>query len=406
MSYIFHSFFLGIIFYALAHFYRGDHSKWIFYAGLLFSLVCGLLVGVSYQSYYQGGDTFLFYSYAREFNNSTDGKLTSYLHALFFKDIPILGNEPRTQFFVKLISPLVLFTPDYWILSLYMSLLSFVASWYFLTKVTTQFPDLRFPAYFAVLFFPSAIFWTSGILKDNLASVAAMFLIGSLLSFYWGQRLKAIEIIVAALCLVILIQLKFYAAGVLMVCGLLLLLSGFLSNHSLSVKLSAYLSVLILGFFLMEYLHPWMRLERLPLTIYENHTLILQRSSPNDVLTFMGLNPTYGSMMANLPLAIVAGLFRPFIWEHLEWISIGIRMENVVLIILVVLNLYKWRKISPVPIVITGLLLIFTLSGFIALSTPNFGTLSRYKSLYLPYFVLLISIIPFRYVLLQQQSNE
>jgi len=161
----------------------------------------------------------------------------------------------------------------------------------------------------------------------------------------------------------------------------------------------------MIGILSMKYLHPWMRLERLPLTIYENHQLILEKSTPTDIMKFNGLSPTYISMMIYFPWAVIGGLFRPFIWEHFEWISLGIRVENLVLTLLVFLNLYKWRKTTLTPLVLCCVLFIITLSGFITLSTPNFGTLTRYKSLYLPYFVFIISIIPYQYIFLRQKAN-
>jgi hypothetical protein len=94
-------------------------------------------------------------------------------------------------------------------------------------------------------------------------------------------------------------------------------------------------------------------------------------------------------------MAFFSGLYRPFVTEvHTIWQVIA-ALENLLLLILTIAALTNVTRMitSRHRLLIFSLMIYITLlCVFLALSTPNFGTLSRYRVGFIPFFVLLLTI--------------
>jgi hypothetical protein len=116
-------------------------------------------------------------------------------------------------------------------------------------------------------------------------------------------------------------------------------------------------------------------------------------SDVEDVIHYQDLAPTMGSVVRNLPQALFSGLFRKLPWESRNVLQLISSIEN---LLLLMLTLAALRNITSLPVTRDRLLLFTVLTyclvlcAFLALSTPNYGTLSRYRIGFLPFFVLLI----------------
>lgn len=100
---------------------------------------------------------------------------------------------------------------------------------------------------------------------------------------------------------------------------------------------------------------------------------------------------------AKIPDALLAGLFRPFIWESggsPTMVFAGI--ENAVLLVLFLLALLRtgfvgfFRKVFSSPLLILGLIFTLLLAFSIGLTSANFGALVRYKVPLVPFFMAII----------------
>jgi hypothetical protein len=369
----------------------------IFNLGIGLRLAGGLIIGILYYYYYQHGDTISYFNIATRFNEANGNGLIQYLEAIT-APIPTLNKQPRTEFFIKIIGPLLMLSGgSYWMLSMYLSLFNFALLWLLVSRLTMQFPIYRKLFYFCFLLFPSPVFFSSGVTKDAIVNGLVAYLISALLIFY-HKKIKLIEIIPIFIGLFVLINLKHYAAGVLLVSGTLMIIARILHKYHISYTYLLYLLILIAGSGYVHLLHPWFRLERLPLTIYENHQLILEMSTDSSQLK-MNLSPTYASMIKNSPLALFSGLFRPLLWEAKGWLSLLVRFENFLALTFFAYSCYHFKKWRLDIRLITLIIFICTLAVFLSLSTPNFGSLARYKSLFLPYFIYLVTLLPYQYLL-------
>jgi len=101
------------------------------------------------------------------------------------------------------------------------------------------------------------------------------------------------------------------------------------------------------------------------------------------------------SILSNFPAAVFAGLFRPTLFDAhslLQWLSAFENTLVLVLFLTALPTLTTWKQIGREDrlLVIAVALYIVALSGLLALSTPNYGTLVRYRVGFYPFFVLLL----------------
>ena len=69
-----------------------------------------------------------------------------------------------------------------------------------------------------------------------------------------------------------------------------------------------------------------------------------------------------------------------------------VAFENSVLFVLLLMGIWKTKFTNLIkqPYFLAALVFIISLAVLIAFSSPNFGTLSRYKVAYWPFFVMLV----------------
>lgn len=375
-----------------------------FWPALALRVAAGVAFGVLYNYYYGIGDTLAYFHDAEHLVDLAQQNPLAYLRFLWATDLShdifseLLFTQPRALFFSKLTSVFCLFTgTNYWITGLYFSFIAFVFSWYLVRIIVNQFSIVA-PAVFAFLFFPSILFWTSGIIKEALALPALFFIVGVFLKLYQRDKISLWEWTLLPLTLWLLWNLKYYYLAVLLpvlITLLVLRLTPAIQLRSWPVKVLIACGIFIVPVYVVSLLHPNFYPERLFDVIVTNYHAMLQLSSPGDVVIFSGLEPSTTSMLQHSPKAIATGLFRPFLWEASNMLQGIAAFENLFLLIMTLTAAYKWIKTSAVreaELIIGTLIYCVLLSAFLTLSTPNYGTLSRYRVGFLPFFVFVISL--------------
>ena len=134
-------------------------------------------------------------------------------------------------------------------------------------------------------------------------------------------------------------------------------------------------------------LHPNFYYYRLFSVIAENYNAYVALSSDGDVIRFYNLDSSWLSVALNSPWALISGLFRPFIFEVRNILQAAAATENLVLLILFGIAAYRFRSYAKNfnVLKLAAMFYIIFLSIFLALSTPNFGTLSRFKIGFTPF---------------------
>jgi len=109
------------------------------------------------------------------------------------------------------------------------------------------------------------------------------------------------------------------------------------------------------------------------------------------------------SMLKMAPAAIVATLYRPFIWESTKVSTMLSSLESLALIIFTLATFFKvgifnfFRIVGKDPTITYCLLFALLFALFVGATTPNFGTLCRYKIPCMPFYVIALVLIRDRY---------
>jgi hypothetical protein len=368
-----------------------------YWTGLSLRLIGGIALGLVYRYYYHSsGDTFVFFNDAARLADLFYSDPGGYLKFLITGTSPvqIVTTEGRSVFFVAIVSVVNLVTHNnYWLSSLWFSFFSFWCSYRLVAKLDSVFPSSRMASRVALLFLPSAIFWNSGIIKESVAFGAAAIIVIHFLTIMRGQKLALTGYLALAVNLYLLLSLKYYWGAVLIPC----FLSGVIvywrfKNNGSWTALGVWMAVFILLSFAASFAHPNFYVERFLGVIVENHDKFVDISSPENLIEYKDLKADWPSVIINSPWALLSGLFRPTIFEARSLSSTAAGIENLFLLVLVVWKLKSIRmpRRENRLIVISAIVYVVVLCAFLALSTPNLGTLSRYRVGFLSIFVLLI----------------
>jgi len=387
-------------------FYQRKEFRPFFLTGLIIKIVAGICVGLVYTYYYTVGDTFGFFKDAQILTQKAPGE---YFDFLLWGDGSseiaegLINVQRRSLFLVKNLSivSLVAFN-NYWISSIVFSIVSFLGCWYALNKLVTHFPEGKWAAIISILFIPSFVFWSAGITKESLSIAALMFLAGVVIVIVCYGRTKPWEWIVAIIAVLYLWNLKYYWAALFIpaaITTILLVKVVIPIIHIRSKVFETILWVALFGFIVLgtSNIHPNFYLSRFLNVVVDNYNAYALASHNNPVVHFFNLQATWVSILVNSPWALFSGLFRPFVFESISFLQVGIAIENLILFALCVYNVKHISKLwnSPNRLLLTGAVVyIGLLAIFLTLSTPNFGTLSRYRIGFLPFFFFLLLYYP------------
>ncbi|MBL7850131.1 MAG: hypothetical protein JNN04_04460 [Cyclobacteriaceae bacterium] len=379
-----------------------DSWKRVFWPALGLKLVAGVCLGWLYLDHYGAGDTISFWQDGiRLSGNLLDRPLDT---LVFYWDeslTPDLYQQfshqgPRSLFFVKISGLLALAGGgQYGIMSAWLSFASFVASWKLYVRLCRFFPEMTTANALIILFFPSVVFWSSGLIKESLGLAALYLMMAAVLSMIRRQPLSALEIILLPISLWVGWNLKYYWLGIFLPVAIPAVIVVWMvsrRNSLLRYDLLLWLLFFLGCVFVATHLHPNFYASRILEVICQSNLEFTRLSEPSQLVTYDDLRPEAISVLMNVPAAIVAGLFRPFVWEAFHWLSWMASLENLLILLLLIQALPALRNVIHSKhrvLVVAGLTYALLLTAFLALSTPNFGTLSRYRIGALPVLLLL-----------------
>jgi hypothetical protein len=372
----------------------------LFCIALLFKMLMAVSLGLVYLYYYSANDTWLFFKDAAALSDFARQDFSSYLQFLWSNEthnlvIEITNMQERSLFLVKIISFFLLIGGNnYWIAAIYFSLISFVASWNLFRVITRNFDNSKLTAALAFLFFPSIIFWSSGLVKETLALAGIYFITLVFIKLVKGDKIFWWEWVLAVLAFYAAWNLKYYWTALFMVVVINSLLIFFLQNRIKLLsqyRLIGWGIVFLLLSAIVSFSHPNFYLSRFLDVLITNHNDFLRISRPEGIIHYYTLTASWWSVFINSPWAFFSGLFRPFVWETSGATSLLASIENFFLAMLMIACFFrKWTMKDNLLLLSAGVYIVL-LCIFLALSTPNLGTLSRYRIGFLPFFVFIIS---------------
>jgi hypothetical protein len=145
---------------------------------------------------------------------------------------------------------------------------------------------------------------------------------------------------------------------------------------------------------ILSTLHPNFYPEQFFEVIVSNYNAYTSLSSPENLIHYANLQPQAGSILLYAPKAVLSAVFRPFIWETQNIFQVLTGVENLMFLVLFVSSVPGWKKhisTSDRLLVFSIGIYVLLLAAFLALSTPNFGTLVRYRVAFIPFLLILIA---------------
>lgn len=373
--------------------------KNFYWPGLLVKYSCGILYGLLYLHYYDGGDTFSYFNQGVLVADIGRNDFEVYLRFLFLNENEETYNlaynsiyHSRSFWVTKAVSPFLILTADnYWITACYFSLLAYLGIFYLASTLIKIYPARRFDVLICFFLFPSFVFWSSGFTKESLAIGSLFYLIGFSIKICSKIKVIRMEIILLPIFLYIEWRLRvFYLAVFLLTIGIYLLSNMLSSRFKLNTLqkwtvVMGSVFIFIMAISQIDYALNFSNFfEVLTYAYYDDYN-----QNPSNAIQYYNLEPNIFSLIINAPYALLSGLFRPFIFDAQTWPMVLVGIENLILLILFVFNIKSFRK-NYSGLEWTLWVYTFLLALFLALSSPNFGTLTRYKVAFLPIFLFLV----------------
>lgn len=377
--------------------------KFFFLPALLLHVMAGICLGLLYVYYYGESDTLIYFQEGLKLNELLFTEARLYLNFLwnnagddsFLRSL--VYTDKRALFMVKISSLILLLSANnYWLASVYFSVISFLASWKISCTLNLYFPEKRNAILFSFLFIPSVVFWSSGVVKESVALASLLCITTHFILLYKNKKLTWWQWLMSIICIWLLYNLKYYYLAVVIPVIITSLSVQFIvtywTKRSFIQELCLWLFIFSTFSLLVTQLHPNFYPSRFLSVIYNNYLAFIANSAPEDVMHFNYLSENWGNVILISPWAFVSGLFRPFIWESTNALQMIAALENILFLILTISSLQGLKTLAKHPdrmLIFATLVYCFVLSTFLTLSTPNFGTLIRYRVGFLCFFIFL-----------------
>jgi hypothetical protein len=411
--------------YIWAMFYRRRHTNVItrryFMPAFWVKIIGAVALGLIYQFYYKGGDTYNYFYDTRiiwqAFLDSpftaisiifSDGKYHSdiqqYTQQIYFY------TDPHSFPVVRVAGFFALFTfYTYTLIAIFFAVSCFTGMWAMYEAWYDMYPKIHKQLAIACFFIPSVFFWGSGLMKDTITLAALGWLFHG---FYFGlikrQRLIVNIIIIIISGFVIQVVKTYILLCFLPAASLWLFLHYRSLIKSRVVRFVSLPFVLALSipaaYFAVNKIteeNSRYKLENIALTTQETAQWLLYVSNQQggSAYSLGEFDGSLGNLVSKFPQAVFITLYRPFLWETRNPVMLLSAIESTVFIVLT-LGIFRRMKITKIvdsfqkqPVLLFCLLFAIVFSFGVGVASYNFGTLVRYKIPMMPFFLVALYAI-------------
>ncbi len=321
-------------------------------------------------------------------------------------------NDDNNYMVTKIVAVFSFLTfGKYMVINLFFSMISFSGVWRLYRFFYSLYPHLHKQIAIAILYLPTFVFWSSGILKDPICTGAMGWITFSLYEMFYHKKALLKNTIIVLIAGYFLISLKIYIlisyvpffflflilknvnliknSFVKLLLGPALIIGSVMAGQQVIKKFEKEL-----GGYAAEGLTSQIKHQQE--TYKEQAAQGIGESNFSLGVDFDG---SMMSMIKMAPAAIVATLYRPFIWESTKISTLLSSLEALALMIFTVSILFKvgprtfLRTIAKDPTITYCFLFALLFALFVGATTPNFGTLCRYKIPCMPFYVIALILI-------------
>lgn len=430
-----------LIIYKIAYYYRekyypeGHQYRPYFIPGLTVKIAGSIFIGMIYNYYYGGGDTFNYLLHSQAINstfiespatwfrlithqadehNIIDMQMVSHLY--WYDDTPAYTTSCLGAFI-----GMFCFT-RYLVINVIIASITFIGTWLMFITFTQQYNRLIKFIAIAILFMPGPIVWGSALFKDSFCMFAIGCLIYSSYTLLEKRVFKTSLILLALLSMALLVLIKAYILVALLPFLMLKTVLVYKKRAAANPKRRPAFYIRLALFILLSvitlqksvgYLTAF-SIDNVLDTVKHQQLYLLEVSLQTDGSAYdLGdFDPTITGMAKMIIPAINVALFRPYPWESRSIIQLFNAMESATVLLLTLYLLLKRNILKtirniyfdPNLILCIGFTIVFAF--FVGVSSYNFGTLSRYKIPCTPFYMLFLIILIFKDTHQEQISEE
>jgi hypothetical protein len=405
-----------------------------FKSAFLFKIFGGVFFGLIYVFYYGGGDTTNYYSntiplvnlfyensgdYFRIIFNWDEIESTKgldyfyYIKNNYFNEntgypLAMMSGDPKTFAVCKITSLFMIFLGNsYFATTIVIAAVTFIPLWRLFLVFCEEFKGLEKPLSFAILFIPSVIFWGGGMMKDTYTFSATCLAVSSL--YYLIKRKKIIwNLFLLLAAFYLIISIKPYVLNVFIPCTGIWLFVIFvkkIKNPTIRILILplAFGGAIIGSFFVLQSLGSSMDKFSLDNAIQTTQItqddLKREEQYGSNNFDIGKMDGSISGMISKFPVATFAGLYRPLIVEARSAVMLLSGLENLVLIILTIMVIFKvkwktmWKVMNQHEILFFCITFSIIFAFMIGITTPNFGALVRFKIPLIPFLAAWLVIM-------------
>lgn len=402
--------------------FTDEINRKYFLPALWAKILGAIALGFIYQFYYSGGDTFAYHTHGSRvlweafIDSPFEGIRIAFSNGEYgpglweAADKIWFWRDPKSFTIIRIAFLFDLLTfSSYSATAALFSLLSFIGGWMMFITFYKLYPARHLWIACGCLFFPSIIFWGSGILKDT---ITLAFL--GVITFYFYKIFieKKFSIGNALLFLVsfyIIFSIKKYIVVAFLASAFVWFFAINVSHiKSTALKVLAFpLAIMLclsLGYLTINKVvedDPKYALGRIAetakVTAYDIRYGWGARTGEGSGYTLGEMDGSFGSMIKLAPKAINVSLFRPYFWEVNNPLMVISATESLAILLLTLYVIFSIRlkllTYLKEPTIFFCLIFSMIFAFGVGVSTYNFGTLARYKIPLLPYYLTALALI-------------
>jgi hypothetical protein len=299
----------------------------------------------------------------------------------------------------------------YLLTNLVFSMIAFTGMWRLYRFFYEQYPHLHKQLAIAILYLPTVVFWSSGILKDSLCIAAIGWITYALYEAFYKKKdlLKNVVILavfgylLAVLKIYILISyVPFFILYLILknvdmvknrllkwILGPALIIGSVLAGQQVMIKFEDEL-----GQFAAEGITEQIGKQR-------SHFRDETKAGGGESSFSLGVefDGSVTSLLKMAPAAVIATFYRPFIWESRKISTLLSSIESMMIMFFTLYVFFKagpfqfFQAIRKDPLILYCILFALLFGLFVGATTPNFGSLVRYKIPCMPFYVIALFLI-------------
>ncbi|MDF7810208.1 hypothetical protein [Hymenobacter sp. YC55] len=419
--------FYGIAFAARRK-YTNAYTRKYFIPALSLKFIGAVALGLIYQFYYSGGDTYNYYYHIKIIYEAFghDFSLGLKLFLANGQPVPELSRytsqmfwwQPHSTelFIVRAAMPLAMLCFNtYTVIALSFAFISFCGMWAMYITFLRIYPAAYKQLAIAIFFLPSVFFWGSGLMKDSLCIGGLGWTFYGFYHVFIAKKNILQASILGSLGIYVLVSAKIYILLSFMPPALFWIFnenSSRIKSASLRVFLKPFLIIIGAGVAYYGATNLTSGDERFDVEKIGERSKITQEYLSEYVASGSAyhigeLDGSIGSIIRVAPQAIFISLFRPFLFEVRNPVMLLSAIEATVFLYFTLSLVYRTGLsrslvlIAAEPILTFCFIFSIIMAIGVGTTSGNFGTLVRYKIPLMPFFLSALYIMRFKAQALQ-----